>query len=320
MSNLSPPHLHDEEAAYAYLEAILWPNGPVCPHCGGAERIVRIPANPGKRVRHGLHRCHDCGRQFTVKVGTVFEASKVPLRKWLQAVVLMASSKKGISSHQLHRTLGVTYKTAWFMSHRLREAMRSGALGPLGGKDGIVEADETYHGNKAEKTSTGTRGPANKRPIAALVARGGEVRTFHVERADKETVAGIVRANVSRESRLMTDESKLYIEVGAEFAGHETVCHSAEEYVRGEVHTNTIEGYFSIFKRGMKGVYQHCAEKHLHRYLAEFDFRYNNRVRLGVDDVARADKALAGIKGKRLMYRDSSARAGGAGSGSTGTA
>jgi hypothetical protein len=212
------------------------------------------------------------------------------MRLWLQAMYLMSSSKKGISSNQLHRTLGVTLKTAWFMSHRLREAMKDGGLGPLGGEGKVVEADETYHGQKddpAKRKKPGQRGPAGKRAIAALVERGGSVRTFHVASADKETVEGIVRENVARESRLMTDESRLYGEVGAEFAGHETVAHSAGEYVRGDVHTNTIEGYFSIFKRGMRGVYQHCKEKNLHRYLAEFDFRYNNRVRLGVDDQSR---------------------------------
>jgi transposase-like protein len=306
MSNLSTLHLHDEEAAHAFLEAVLWPNGPVCPHCGGTEHIVRIPANPAKRVRHGLYRCHDCKNQLTVKVGTVFEASKVPLHKWLQAVTLMVSSKKGVSSHQLHRLLDVTYKTAWFMSHRIREGMRDGSLGPLGGNGGTVEADETYFGEKADpeqRRKPGQRGPAGKRPVVGLVERGGKVRTFHVDKADKDTVAGLVRGNIAREAALMTDESSLYTEVGAEFASHETVCHSAGEYVREEAHTNTMDGYWGLFKRGMKGIYQHCAEKHLHRYLAEFDFRYNHRVALGYDDSARAAMALAGVKGKRLMYK-----------------
>jgi len=300
MSKLSAREFHDERAAYAVTEARLWPNGPVCPHCGGVDRIYELK---GKSTRIGVRKCGACRKQFTVKVGTLFEDSHVPMHVWLQAIYLLCASKKGISSHQLHRILGVTLKAAWFISHRIREAMRTGGLDPLGGLGKAVEADETYHGSKAEKTSDGTRGPANKRAILGLVERGGDVRTFHVGRADKPTVAGLVRGNVNREARLMTDESRLYIEVGGEFAGHETVCHSAEEYVRGAAHTNTIEGYFSIFKRGMKGVYQHCAEKHLHRYLAEFDFRYNTRVALGVDDGERAVKALEGAKGKRLTYR-----------------
>ena len=268
MSNLSAPRLHDEEAAYAYLQALLWPHGPVCPHCGSMDKIVRIPVNVAKRVRHGLHRCHGCKKQFTVKVGTVFEASKVPLFKWMQAVVLMVSSKKGVSSHQLHRALGVTYKTAWFMSHRIREAMRSGDLAPFGGNGGVVEADETYFGQRevpvvseqrGDRPYKNKRGIGNKRAVVGLVERGGNVRTFHVHNANKKHVAGIVRENVSREASLMTDESKLYAEVGTEFASHETVKHSAKEYVRGTAHTNTIEGYFSIFKRGMKGVYSTAA-------------------------------------------------------------
>ena len=297
-SKLSDPKFHDEDAARAWLEAERWPNGPVCPHCGAtAEAITKLE---GKAHRAGVHHCRACRKQFTVTVGTLFERSHIPLHKWLTAMYLMTSSKKGISAHQLHRTLGITYKSAWFMAHRIREAMRTDGLDPLGGDGKAVEADETYFGNKAEKTSEGTRGPANKRAVLGLVERGGAVRTFHVERADKATVAGIVRQNVSRETKLMTDESRLYIEVGAEFADHETVCHSAEEYVRGEVHTNALEGYFSTFKRGMRGVYQHCAEKHLHRYLAEFDFRYNER---GVSDMERTALAVRGIEGKRLTYR-----------------
>jgi transposase-like protein len=309
MSNLSTLHLHDEEAAYAFLEAVLWPDGPICPHCGGVEHIVRIPANPAKRVRHGLYRCHSCKKQLTVKVGTVFEDSKVPLHKWLQAVTLMVTSNKGVSSHQLHRLLDVTYKTAWFMSHRIREGLRDGSLSPLGSAGAAVEADETYFGEKADprkRRKPGQRGPVGKRPVVGLVERGGKVRTFHVEKADKATVAELVRENIVHEAELMTDESSLYTDVGAEFASHETVCHSAGEYVRGDAHTNTMDGYWGLFKRGMRGVYQHCAEKHLHRYLAEFDFRYDRRAELGVSDGARAAKTLEGIRGKRLTYRDSS--------------
>jgi transposase-like protein len=310
MSVLSKPYFHDEAAAFAHLESILWPNGPVCPHCGS----VSGKHYDLRKTRIGLRKCSDCRKQFTVKVGTVFESAHIPLNKMLQAVYLLTSSKKGISSHQLHRVLEVQYKTAWFLSHRIREALRSGELAPMGGAGGVVEADETYFGPKEDQPtarwdgkpykSKKKAGPAGKRAIVALVERGGSVRSFHVERANKETVSKIVRENVDKESRLHTDESNLYPTVGKEFAAHETVKHSAEEYVRGDVHTNTIEGYFSVFKRGMKGVYQHCGEKHLHRYLAEFDFRYNNRSALGCEDQERAERALTGIKGKRLTYRD----------------
>jgi transposase-like protein len=314
MSVLSKRYFHDEEAAFEHLEAVLWPTGPVCPHCGGTDRISEIKANPTHRVRMGLHKCGDCGKQFTVKVGTVFEHGRIPLHKMLQAVYLMACSKKGVSAHQLHRILEVQYKTAWFLAHRIREAMRDGSLAPMGGNGKIVEADETYFGKtEQERVSAqrkgrpynprGSRGPKGKRAVLALVERGGSVRSFHIDRADKATVGKIVGENVARESRLHTDESRLYSGSDERFAAHETVRHSADEYVRGDVHTNTIEGVFSVFKRGMKGVYQHCSEKHLHRYLAEFDFRYNNRSALGVEDQARSGNALKGMVGKRLTYR-----------------
>jgi transposase-like protein len=317
MSILSKPYFHSEEAAFAHLEAVLWPGGPVCPHCGAMSRISRIKPNPAKRVRFGLHKCGECGKQFTVKVGTVFEHARIPLHKMLQAVHLMAASKKGISAHQLHRILEVQYRTAWFVAHRIREAMRVGEFDPIGGAGKIVEADETYFGKRETVTPSaqrgdrpyikrGKHGPANKRAVLALVERGGGARTFHVDRADKATVTKIVTANVERETYLHTDESRLYGDADQLFAEHHTVKHSVGEYVRGEVHTNTVEGYFSVFKRGMTGVYQHCSEKHLHRYLAEFDFRYNHRVALGVDDSERATAALAGIKGKRLTYRRTS--------------
>jgi transposase-like protein len=307
MVDLTAPIFTDAEAARRHLEAQVWPNGPVCPHCGNADG-ERITALKGTSHRPGLYQCMECREQFTVTVGSAFERSKIPLNKWLLATYLLNASKKGYSAHQLHRTLGVTYKTAWFMFHRIREAMKDDVAtsGPLGGEGKIVEADETYHGKKetvTKRTKRGKPSHSSKRSIVALVERGGRVRSFHVETATKDTVREILVTNASRASKLHTDESNLYMAVGKEFAGHETVTHSADEYVRGDVHTNTIEGYFSIFKRGMRGVYQHCSEKHLHRYLVEFDHRYNHRVKLGFDDAMRADKALAGIKGRRLYYR-----------------
>lgn len=309
-SILSAKHFHDETSAYEFLEARVWPNGPVCPKCGGVERISRME---GKSTRIGSYKCYQCRSKFTVKVGTVFESSHVALHVWLQAVALLTSSKKGISSNQLSRTLGVTLKTAWFMSHRVREAMRDGKLAPMGGNGGVVEMDETYHGKVAiprdittsgrPYTKSGKSGPSNKRAIVALVERGGSVRSFFIEHADKSTINVIVGENISHEAKLHTDESRLYNDAAKHVASHETVKHRSGEYVRGDVHTNTIEGVFSVFKRGMRGTYQHCAEKHLHRYLAEFDFRYNNRVAVGVNDLARADNALKGIVGKRLTYR-----------------
>jgi transposase-like protein len=309
-SVLSAPHFHDEAAAYKFLEARIWPKGPVCPHCGGIERISKME---GKSTRIGVYKCYQCRMQFSVKVGTVFESSHVKLHLWLQAVALLSSSKKGISSNQLHRTLGVSLKTAWFMSHRIREAMRDGKLDPMGGNGSIVEMDETYHGKVANPrdvttsgrpyTKSGKTGPSNKRAIVSLVERGGNVRSFHVEHADQSTVTKIVNENLDRETRVHTDESRLYARLNQQVAEHQSVNHRSGEYARGEVHTNNIESYFSVFKRGMRGTYQHCAEKHLHRYLAEFDFRHNNRVALGVNDTERADNILSGITGKRLTYR-----------------
>jgi len=311
MSLLSQEHLQNEEAAYAWVEAHIWPNGPLCPHCGGTERISKMQ---GKATRTGLYKCYACRKQFRVTVGTIFEKSHIPMHLWLQAFYLIAGSKKGISANQLHRTLGITLKSAWFVGHRIREAMRTGSLMvPMGGdgSSGIVEADETYHGPVENPSTTrtdgtpylkgGKRGPANKRAIISLVERGGDVRSFHVARADKETVAEIVSNNVDKEAKLVTDESRLY--KGVPVAAHETVAHRKGEYVRGIVHTNTVEGYFSVFKRGMKGVYQHCAEKHLHRYLAEFDFRCNNRIARGVNDEARATRMVKGVVGQRLTYQ-----------------
>lgn len=308
-SVLSAKHFHDEQAAYEWVEARVWPNGPNCPHCGGVERIGKLK---GKSTRIGVYKCYQCRKPFSVKVGTVFESSHIPMHIWLQAMALMSSSKKGISTNQLHRVLGVTLKAAWFMSHRIREAMRDGTLAPMGGNGGPVEIDETYFGRmETPRPSPHRRGRPplkrktawDKRAIVSLVERGGNVRSFHVENADKATITNILTENLDREARVFTDESRLYGDMLNHAVAHDTVRHTAGEYVRGDVHTNTVEGVFSIFKRGMKGIYQHCGEKHLHRYLAEFDFRYNNRIALGVDDIERTGNAVRGIVGKRLTYR-----------------
>ena len=310
MSVLSRPEFHDEAKAFEHVESILWPNGPVCPKCGSVDRHYALKGvrtkpskkNPNGVERHGLYKCSACRSQFTVRMGTIFEESHLPLTKWLQAIHLMCASKKGISAHQMHRILECTYEAAWFLCHRIRLAMASGDLSPMGGNGKTVEVDETYIG-RLKGTPVKSGGGAHKNTVGTLVERGGRARSFHVDTARISTVMPIVRANIARESALMTDEAGMYRRVGQEFASHEFVTHSKDEYVRGNVHTNTVEGFFSIFKRGMKGVYQHCSEHHLHRYLAEFDFRYSNRVALGVDDGTRAFIALNGVKGKRLTYR-----------------
>jgi len=305
MSALSKPYFHNESAAFAFVEGILWPQGPTCPKCGAVDRISAITPNPEKRVRYGLKKCGHCKGQFTVRMGTIFEESKLPMTKWLQAIFLMCSSKKGVSSHQLHRTLEVTYKTAWFLSHRIREAMRSGELDPFGSDGGIVEADETFIGHR--KGAPVRQGIGHKMKVLSLLERNtGAKRSVVIENMRPDTIAAVVTANVSREAHLMTDEAGHYYRMGKDFARHTEVNHSKGEYVsRADptIHTNTIEGSFSIFKRDMRGVYQHCAEKHLHRYLAEFDFRYSNRIALGVEDQKRAGRALQGVVGKRLTYR-----------------
>ena len=307
-SALSAPHFHNEEAAFAYVEARVWPEGPNCPHCGGVERIGKMG---GKSTRAGLYKCYQCRKPFTVRIGSIFESSHVPLHIWLQAMFLIAGSKKGISSNQLHRTLGVTLKTAWFMSHRIREAMRNGGLGFMGSDGARVEADETYIGQKkGYERLNKERGSAHKMRVVSLIDRGtGEARSFPANSLVRDEVAQIVRANLAKEAKLTTDESRLYAAVGKEFAAHDTVLHGAGIYGRGEVYTNTVEGFFSIFKRGMRGIYQHCSEKHLHRYLAEFDLRYSNRAATGCNDGDRADRLLRGIVGKRLTYQQTGARA-----------
>ena len=294
-----PVRFRDEAAARRHLEALQWPDGPVCPHCGVLDRASAISGG-----RKGLWFCNACRSQYSVTVGTVFERSKVPLHTWLYANHLLCSSKKGISSHQLARMLGVTYKTAWFMAHRIREAMApvEGQQGPLGGEGKIVEADETFTGQRDGTTWMEKRGGRHKIAVLALVERKGKVRSFKLGgHPSKEEIQNIVRANVDRKTHVMTDEARHYhSDLGMK---HSTVHHASGEYVRGSVSTNTVEGVFSVFKRGMIGTYQHCGEQHLQRYLNEFDFRYNNRVALGIGDEGRADNALKGIVGKRLTYR-----------------
>lgn len=318
MSHLNKPHFQNEEAAFAKLESVVWPNGPVCHHCGATDRIFAlngVRSKPSKKhpegiVRYGLKKCGHCRQQFTARQGTVFESSHIPLHKWLQAAHLLCSSKKGISSHQLHRVLQLSYKAAWFMSHRLREAMRVGGLAPMGGAGGIVEIDETIYGRTETHPPGRQKYPSSvhKNIVLSLVERGGNVRSFHVSSMTVGQIIPIVHANVSLEANVVTDAAQHYKYRLGHFASHDRVDHGEQEYVRYElgrhvIHTNTIENVFSVFKRGMRGTYQHCKEKHLHRYLAEFDFRYNNRSALGVEDELRTDKALAGIVGKRLTYR-----------------
>ena len=317
MSVLSRAHFYDEKAAFEHVESILWADGRSCPHCGNLGKHYKLEGvrskaskkNPEGIERHGLYKCAECRKQFTVRIGTIFEESHIPLHKWLQAIHLMCSSKKGISSNQLHRTLEITLKSAWFLSHRIREAMRSDDLTPFGGNGGAVEVDETFIGNDRTIKPKGVkkgRGYHHKHKVLSLVDREtGQVRSMVVDSLKAADLAPIVRENVAKEARLMTDEASYYTLVGREFASHDIVRHNQGEYGRGEITTNTIEGYFSVFKRGMKGVYQHCGKKHLHRYLAEYDFRYNNRVKLGVDDGERAIRMLSGVVGKRLTYQQS---------------
>ncbi len=295
-------HFHNEDAAFSYVEALLWPDGPVCPHCGNAD-AKRIGRLEGKSSRPGLRKCYACRKPFTVRIGTIFEDSHLPLRMWLQAIHLLTSSKKGISTRQIQRTLRSSMKTAWFLTHRIREIMKPATgsdLPPMGGDGETVEADETYVGRKpGTKVNTG---PGHMNAVVSLVQRDGQVRSFHVPNVRAETIRAVIAQHVSTDANFRTDESRIYTEIGWNFASHETVKHSADEYVRGDAHTNTIEGFFSILKRGVYGVYQHVSAAHLQRYLAEFDFRYSNRERLGVNDVMRTEIALRGAKGKRLTY------------------
>jgi transposase-like protein len=297
-SILSQAYFHNEEAAYAFVEERIWPNGPVCPKCGVIGRAGKLG---GSSTRIGVYKCYDCRKPFTVKVGTIFESSHIKLHLWLQAIFLIASSKKGISSNQLHRTLGITLKSAWFMSHRIREAMRSGDFTPFGSDGGAVEVDETFIGRDlSKKFALGTN---HKCKVLSLVDREtGQARSMVVDDLKLSTILPILRANLSREARVMTDTAGQYDSMKYHFS-HGSVNHTVGEYVSRKdrtVHTNTVEGFFSIFKRGMKGVYQHCGHNHLHRYIAEYDFRYNNRVALGVND---HERLLSGVVGRRLTYQ-----------------
>ncbi len=309
MSVLSKPYMYDEAEAFKHVESIIWPDGPVCPHCGVVDSAYRLEGvrtkpskkNPEGKERHGLWKCRECRKQFTVRKGTIFEESHIEMHKWLQAIHLMVSSKKGISSHQLHRVLEITHKSAWFMSHRIREAMRSDGNVDFGSGGGTVEVDETFIGREPgveKKTAY-----HHKMKVLTLLDRdSGKTKSMVMDTLTIASVTPILRENIAKEATLMTDEAKHYRRPGWEFAAHGVVEHGKGEYGRGDTHTNTIEGYFSIFKRGMKGVYQHCSKQHLHRYLAEFDFRYSNRVANGIDDQLRADIALTAVIGKRLKY------------------
>jgi transposase-like protein len=296
MTAINAPYFHDNDKAREYLESIRWPDGAVCPHCQSDKDHYQMQ---GKTHRIGMWKCAACRKQFSVTVGTVFERSKIPLSKWLFAAYLLCSSKKGMSAHQLHRTLGVTYKTAWFLAHRIRHAMDSTG-GLLGQNGGIVEADETYIGRKPG-VKKGRGGFRHKNTVLSLVQRDGEVRSTVV--TNFAQVKRAFKKHASPDANLMTDQHKKFRKIGKTFMSHQTVDHSKYEYVRGNVSTNTIEGVFSIFKRGMQGIYQHCGSQHLHRYLAEFDFRYNHRSALGIEDSQRVVNALKGIEGKRLTYR-----------------
>ena len=288
----------DPDKAREHLEAIRWPSGkPTCPHCGVEGEATQVQ---GKSHRSGLYQCNACRTPFTVTVGTVMEKSHIPLNKWLLGFHLMASSKKGISAHQLHRLLGITYKSAWFMCHRIREAMTDTSTEPMGGEGKHVEADETYIGRKRGATKRAAY--HHKMAVVSLVERGGKVRSFHVDSTTSKNIAPIVAKHVSAKSTLNTDEAEHYRTIGRAFAAHQSVSHGRGEYVKGTASTNTVEGFYSVFKRGMKGVYQHCGEQHLHRYLSEFDFRYSNRTAVGIDDTTRTERAIKGAEGKRLTY------------------
>jgi transposase-like protein len=309
MTDLSLPIYNDPEAARQHMEKVRWPNGPVCPHCGCTDEAVHRLVGKKKTFRDGLYYCRECREQFTVTVGMICEHSHIPLHKWVLAFHLMGASKKGISSLQMQRMLGLgSYKSALFMTHRIRAAMdQMEQSGPLGGEGKVVEVDETYsgpptyiyRGKKGWEKKTGSR----QYKVVSMVERGGKARSVKVERINLKTIREVLTKHLSANSRLMTDEAPHYRTPGKAFVSHESVNHKQKEYARGHVSTNAVEGFFSIFKRGMIGTYQHCSEQHLHRYLAEFDFRFNHRAALGIDDDARAVAAIRAGEGKRLTYR-----------------
>lgn len=309
--DINNPIFQNEDSAREYLEAVRWPEGPFCPHCGEAENVMKLE---GTSHRKGLHQCRSCREQFTVTVGTLFERSKIKLNKWLLATYLLSSSKKGISTHQLHRMLGITYKSAWFMTHRIRESMRQKSDGQMGGEGSTVEVDETFWGNTKRRGQKKGRGYHHKEKVLTLVERGGKARSFHVPAVNAKTLRPILREQIDADTHIMTDEAAQYVHprnqyseaksnLVEDFQKHDYVNHGIGEYVRGDIHTNIVEGYFSVLKRGLTGTYQHVSKKHLKRYLGEFDFRYNNRTVLGVSDMERTNEALKGIEGKRLTYR-----------------
>lgn len=297
-SIFNQPHFQDPDAAREYLESIRWANGVVCPHCGVIDKFYKLT---GEAHRPGLYKCSDCREQFTVTVGTVFEDSKIKLHVWLQACHLMSASKKGVSSKQLERMLGVSYKTAWFMSHRIREAMNIAPKEALGLKS-PVEVDETYWGNKG-KNAPGAHGYNHCMKVVSLVERDGQKRSFHLPRVNHKTLRPIMQGMIDKNARLMTDQAGVYEKVGPDFAKHEIVNHSHKEYVRGDVSTNTVESSFALLKRGLIGTFHSVGEQHLQRYATEFDFRWNHRMKLGFDDAQRTAAILKGIEGKRLTYR-----------------
>jgi transposase-like protein len=301
-SKLSAEHFQNEDAAFAYVESKLWPDGPVCHHCGETHRIRKLK---GKSTRPGLYKCYACRKPFTVRMGTIFESTHLPLSVWLQMIFMMNSSKKGISTQQIHRIIGGSMTTAWHLGHRIRECMKPGSpfAEPMGGAGRTVEVDDTKIGGKAENRAFGPIPP--KQSVMALVERDGRVRSFHVPNITANTLQPIIGRYVSRQSRYISDEANVYTGLAWNFTASGSVNHSQKEYVKddGITHTNTVEGYFSVLKRGIYGIYQHVSEAHLGRYLVEFDFRYSNRARLGIDDQMRADLALVGARGKRLTYQ-----------------
>jgi transposase-like protein len=292
----------DENAARKHLEKLLWPNGPICPHCRAENQATKLK---GGSTRPGVYKCRECEKPFSVTVGTVFESSKIKLNVWVYVTDLMTASKKGISAHQVHRMTGVTYKTAWFMCHRIRKAMEDTNPAPMGNAGNPVQADETYYGNTSKRAKGYKKGHKNKSQVVALVEPStGRARAFKVEHATADKVIDILFTNIRRKATLVTDESGLYKFAGTQYADHQTVLHAGREYVNKDGYTtNNVENFFGIFKKGMVGVYHFCGEQHLQRYLDEFSFRYSNRAGLGVNDAMRGELALKGIAGKRLTYR-----------------